>query len=77
MTNKPKSAHRDGWGILNRYGDMWTATVFDTKEQAEAHLRDFWRGNANAPDMTEYRIIWCLQRTAPIREPDAKEAPHD
>lgn len=74
MPNKPKSAHRDGWGILNRYGDMWSSNVFSTKEQAESYLRDFWRGNENAPDLTSYRIIWCRQRTVPIREPEAKKA---
>lgn len=33
----------DRIGILSPYGRFWTNDTFDTPEQAEKHLRDFWR----------------------------------
>ncbi|MCA0032699.1 hypothetical protein [Mesorhizobium sp. B263B2A] len=66
---KPLSNSRDGWGILNPQGNLWTPEIFDTKEQARSYFVRFWTGVKSAPDWSQYGLTWCRQRTAPVREP--------
>jgi hypothetical protein len=71
VKNRPKAATRDGWGILNPFGDMWTHHLFSSPEQAKKHFDLAWAGVAGAtrPEWSDYKAVWCRQRTAPIREP--------
>ena len=72
--HKAKAATRDGWGILNRFGDLWSPAIFDTQDHAKAYFDKYWaefpKGAPGVPPAwTDYKVVWCRQRTAPIREP--------
>jgi len=54
---KVKSAYRDGWGILNRFGDLWTPHVFDTEAKAQAHFEKYWREFPKSDRFTP--PAWC------------------
>lgn len=53
----PPPRHRDGLGIVNRWGQFWTDELFESEEQARRHFDRFWRGNPNAPSWDEYRVV--------------------
>lgn len=67
MSKKPKSAYRDGFGIMNAYGDMWSPDLFPTEEAAHKHAADFWRG-INLDKPFKYTVVRARQRTYPIKE---------
>jgi hypothetical protein len=58
LKRQPKTARMDHlWGILNPYGDVWSYRVFDTPEEARAHLEDFWRDYDKGEPTRCYRIV--------------------
>lgn len=61
---------RDGVGILNAYGDMWSPTLFDSEEDAHRHVADFWRG-VKLDSPFKYTVVRARQytRIRPIKEP--------
>ncbi len=45
MSKKVKSGktyHARRYGILNPYGDIWTADTFSTAEEAKRRVTEFW-----------------------------------
>lgn len=67
MSKKPKSAHKDGYGILNTYGDFWSPNLFEDEEEAKAYFYRFWRGVKDAPDWSKYRVVPARQRIIAIK----------
>jgi len=67
MVKKPKSASRDGFGILNPYGDFWSPHLFDSEEEAKAYFYRFWRGVKDSPDWSAYRVVPARQRITAIK----------
>lgn len=63
---KPRTASRDGFGILNPYGDFWGPNLFDTEADAKAHFDAFWRGVKDAPDWSRYRVVPARQRISAL-----------
>lgn len=64
IKDKPKSAVRTGYGILNRYGDFWSREVFDTPEKLREHFDEFWRSpgfEGKAPAFADYRVVKVRQ----------------
>ena len=58
LKKRPKASRMDHvWGILNADGDLWTYHVFDTREQARAHLVSFWHGFDGSEPRKGYRIV--------------------
>lgn len=39
----PRPYNHTAFGILNPYGDVWTAEWFDDEEGARKHVTDFWK----------------------------------
>ena len=70
---RPKTAYRDGFGILNPYGDFWTSDIFETVDKAREHVRQFWLGCNPAQDIGRYKIVRARQRTG--LTPAAKDTP--
>lgn len=70
---KPKSTSREMWGILNRYGDVWTSDAFETPAAARQHLNTYWRDFPGGPhDTSGFKIVKVRVRVSsiyPIREP--------
>jgi hypothetical protein len=63
LKRKIRTANRDGYGILNPYGDMWTTEIFETPAAAEQFVRDFWRG-AKDIDHSRFRVVRARVRTS-------------
>lgn len=64
IKDKPKSAIRTGYGLLNRCGDFWSREVFDTPEQVREHFDAFWRSpgfEGQAPAFESYTIVKAKQ----------------
>lgn len=60
---KPRSAARQGFSIVNPYGDMWTTEIFGTAEQAHEYVRQFWKGKP-----FDYRVVRARLRTSYLGE---------
>lgn len=59
---KPRGTSREGYGILNPYGDMWTTDIFDTVDQAHEHVRRFWNGSETGKTF-RYTVVRARQHT--------------
>jgi hypothetical protein len=69
MSKKPKTASREGYGILNPYGDMWSSNVFDTMDEASEYLRNFWRKSKPGADLSAYKIVKAKQTAKYLADP--------
>lgn len=66
-TPKPKSKRCERWGILNRYGDLWTPSPFETKDGAQRYLEDYWRNFPGGPHSTrQFRIVPVRVTVTPL-----------
>lgn len=75
MARKPRSTAREGFGILNPYGDVWTTDIFPSAEEAREHVVTFWRDTMKEPQGAGgYRIVRVKQRTSFVGEVEG-EAP--
>ncbi len=70
---KPKGTAREGFGILNPYGDMWTTEIFATEAEAREYVKRFWSGVRRAKPF-DYRIVRARQRTTFVRALGASDA---
>jgi hypothetical protein len=64
----PKPRIEEGWGILNKFGEFWTPTTFESPDLALAHLKQFWR---NDDKVLEDFTFVPITRTITIR-PDGE-----
>jgi hypothetical protein len=55
MTQDGKAQWHSFWGIINPYGDPWSPTVFQTKEQAFSYLRAFWPSKTDS-ELSAFKI---------------------
>lgn len=58
---------REGFALLNKYGDVWANALFDNAGDADAYLRNFWNGNFRRE---EWRVIEATMTIA--AKPSAK-----
>lgn len=64
IKDRPKSAVRTGYGLLNRHGDFWTNGIFDSPEALRAHFDAFWRlpgFEGQAPSFADYKVVKARQ----------------
>lgn len=64
IKDKPKSAIRTGYGILNRYGDFWSRDLYESPEKAREHFDQFWRlpgFEGKEPSWGHYRVVKVRQ----------------
>jgi hypothetical protein len=47
----------EGFGILNPFGQFWTHQTFTSEQWALHYIADFWRGNENAPPLSDFKVI--------------------
>lgn len=52
---KPRPYEMSRFGILNPYGDIWTPDTFDSPEEAEEHVAEFFKGIET--DLTMFKVI--------------------
>lgn len=45
------------FGILNPYGQFWTPDTFNSRDDAEQCIRNFWRGQAADDFLKRAKII--------------------
>jgi hypothetical protein len=64
---RPRANATTGWGILNPYGDVWTPEIFETPEQAQKHLEDFWKSFPGPnTDTRKFRIVKARVRVSAV-----------
>jgi hypothetical protein len=53
---KRKSLSRrcERWGILNRYGELWSPMPFESERKARDHLEDYWKNFPCGPHSTKH-----------------------
>lgn len=39
----PRSNSKDGYGILNKYGDFWSPHLFTSEGAAKEYLIEYWK----------------------------------
>lgn len=63
IADKPKSAVRTGYGILNRYGQFWSKELHETPEEARQYFDQFWKspGFDKPPRFEDYRLVKVRQ----------------
>lgn len=81
MRQLPAPYEREGWGILNSAGHLWTDEIFDRPENAQEYVEQYW--NVDDPGLTAqsqtdakniasgFRYV-RVKRTVAI-SPDAKQ----
>lgn len=53
---KPAPYRMERFGVLNPYGDVWSPETFDTPEEAERHVREFWK-DQKGKDLSIFKIV--------------------
>ena len=65
---KSRSRRCERWCILNRYGDLWTPSPFETKEAARDHLEEYWRNFPGGPHSTRhFKIVPARVTVTPLK----------
>ena len=63
-----KSMRFERFGILNRYGDLWTPSPFETEKEARDYLDKYWRDFPGGPHSTKrFKIVPVRVTVTPLR----------
>ena len=54
---RAKPAYRDGFGIVDPYGQFWSTGIFETEEAARDMFNRFWGDNKDATLWSSYRVV--------------------
>jgi hypothetical protein len=66
---KSKSRRCERHGILNRYGDLWTPSPFETEKEARQYLEAYWRNFPGGPHSTRhFKIVPVRVTVTPIEK---------
>jgi hypothetical protein len=54
---RPKPNRRNGFVILNNWGDVWTPQAFDSETEAHKYARDYWTNYPGGPHDFQYTVV--------------------
>jgi hypothetical protein len=54
---RPKQSRRDGFVILNKWGDVWVSQVFDCEAEAHKYARMYWENYPGWPSNFDYTVV--------------------
>lgn len=62
-----KSRRCERWGILNRDGDLWTPSPFETEQAARSYLEGYWTNYPGGPHSTKhFKIVPVRVTVTPL-----------
>lgn len=66
----PRSASKDGYGILNRFGDFWSPHLFNSEAEAKSYFDGYWRApgfQGQEPKWSDYKVVSARSRIIAIK----------